>query len=132
MVVGRLPLIICVLFYSNGSKEKNGIVPLWDGLQSTGRWRSSIVIQKPIPAILINNSLVIRKKGITFALSKTTKMNRKDTYGIYNNTTEHISLLKYSKSSCGVDFLLNSAESTEKRGWFDTDKRYRTEFFEFY
>ena len=51
-------------------------------------------------------------------------MNRKDTYGIYNNTAEHISLLKYSKSSCGVDFLLNTAESTEKRGWFDTDKRY--------
>lgn len=59
-------------------------------------------------------------------------MNRKDTYGIYNNTAEHISLLKYSKSSCGVDFLLNTAESTEKRGWFDTDKRYRTDFFEFY
>ena len=45
-------------------------------------------------------------------------MNRKDTYGIYNNTAEHISL--------------NTAESTEKRGWFDTDKRYRTDFFEFY
>ena len=35
-------------------------------------------------------------------------MNRKDTYGIYNNTAEHISLLKYSKSSCGVDFLLQA------------------------
>ena len=44
----------------------------------------------------------------------------------------HSSLLKYSKSSCGVDFLLNTAESTEKRGWFDADKRYRTDFFEFY
>ena len=30
-----------------------------------------------------------------------------------------------------MDFLLNTAESTEKRGWFDTDKRYRTDFFEF-
>ena len=60
-------------------------------------------------------------------------MRSKDTYGIYNsNTAEHISLLKYSKSSCGVDFLLNTAESMEKRGWFDTDKRYRTDFFEFY
>lgn len=41
-------------------------------------------------------------------------MRSKDTYGIYNsNTAEHISLLKYSKSSCGVDFLLNTAESME-------------------
>lgn len=60
-------------------------------------------------------------------------MNHKETYGIFpDKTTEHISLLKYSKSSCGVDFLLNTAESTEKRGWFDADKRYRTDFFEFY
>lgn len=46
--------------------------------------------------------------------------------------TEHISLLKYSKSSCGVDFLLNTAESSEKTGWFNLDKRYKTDFFEFY
>ncbi len=60
-------------------------------------------------------------------------MNHKETYGIFpDKTTERISLLKYSKSSCGVDFLLNTAESTEKRGWFDTDKRYKTDFFEFY
>ena len=37
--------------------------------------------------------------------------------GIYpEKRTEHISLLKYSKSSCGVDFLLNTAESSEKTG----------------
>ena len=59
-------------------------------------------------------------------------MNRKDTYGIYNNTAEHISLLKYSKTACGVDFLLNTAESWEKRGWFDADKRYKTDTFEFF
>ena len=53
--------------------------------------------------------------------------------GIYpEKTTEHISLLKYSKSSCGVDFLLNTAESSEKTGWFNLDKRYKTNFFEFY
>ena len=60
-------------------------------------------------------------------------MTRKDSFGIYpGKTAEQISLLRYSKSSCGVDFLLNTAESTEKRGWFDTDKRYKTDFFEFY
>lgn len=53
--------------------------------------------------------------------------------GIYpEKRTEHISLLKYSKSSCGVDFLLNTAESLEKTGWFNLDKRYKTDFFEFY
>lgn len=53
--------------------------------------------------------------------------------GIYpEKRTEHISLLKYSKSSCGVDFLLNTAESSEKTGWFNLDKRYKTNFFEFY
>lgn len=53
--------------------------------------------------------------------------------GIYpEKRTEHISLLKYSKSSCGVDFLLNTAESSEKAGWFNLDKRYKTDFFEFY
>ena len=53
--------------------------------------------------------------------------------GIYpEKITEHISMLKYSKSSCGVDFLLNTAESSEKTGWFNLDKRYKTDFFEFY
>lgn len=49
-----------------------------------------------------------------------------------NKTAEQISLLRYSKSSCGVDFLLNTADSTEKRGWFDTGQCYKTDFFEFY
>ena len=45
---------------------------------------------------------------------------------------KHISILKYSKSSCGVDFLLNTADSTEKAGWFNIKKQYKTDFFEFY
>lgn len=48
------------------------------------------------------------------------------------NTEEHISLLKYTKSACGVDFLLNTADSSERRGWFDLHERYRADFFEFY
>lgn len=31
-----------------------------------------------------------------------------------------------------MDFLLNTAESSEKRGWFDLNERYKTDFFEFY
>lgn len=50
----------------------------------------------------------------------------------YPASNDHISLLKYSKSACGVDFLLNTAESSEKRGWFDMYPNYRTDFFEFY
>ncbi len=59
--------------------------------------------------------------------------NRKVPLGMFpDRTTDHISLLRYSKSACGVDFLLNTAESAEKRGWFDIDKQYKTDFFEFY
>lgn len=47
-------------------------------------------------------------------------------------SVERISLIKYSKTACGVDFLLNTARSSEKRGWFDTAKRYKTDFFEFF
>nr|WP_300725789.1 AraC family transcriptional regulator [uncultured Bacteroides sp.] len=49
-----------------------------------------------------------------------------------DKNARHISLVKYSKSSCGVDFLLNTAESWEKPGWFNANKRYKTDFFEFY
>lgn len=56
-------------------------------------------------------------------------MRHKESYSIYPvKAAEHISLLKYSKSSCGVDFLLNTAESSEKPGWFNIDKRYKTDF----
>lgn len=43
-------------------------------------------------------------------------------------TAEQISLLKYSKTSCGVDFLLCTADSEEKCGWFDIEKCYKTDF----
>lgn len=60
-------------------------------------------------------------------------MERKDRMGIHPlPNDDHISLLRYSKSSCGVDFLLNTAESSERRGWFDLYKNYKTDFFEFF
>lgn len=60
-------------------------------------------------------------------------MSNKNLLGIFPyKTADHISLLKYTKSACGVDFLLNTAESSEKRGWFDLNERYKTDFFEFY
>ena len=60
-------------------------------------------------------------------------MNYKKTLGIFPyKTAEHISLLKYTKSACGVDFLLNTAESSERRAWFDLHEQYKTDFFEFY
>lgn len=56
-------------------------------------------------------------------------MKQKDMLGVFpDKTAEQISLLKYSKTSCGVDFLLNTADSGEKRGWFDIEKRYKTDF----
>ena len=60
-------------------------------------------------------------------------MKYKEAYGIYpGDDNGQISLLKYSKSSCGVDFLLNTADNSEKPGWFNLNKRYKTDFFEFY
>lgn len=49
-----------------------------------------------------------------------------------NTTTAQTYLLKYNKSSCGVNFMLNTAESKEKTPWFNLAKRYKTDFFEFY
>lgn len=43
-----------------------------------------------------------------------------------------VTLLRYSKSACGVDFLLNTADNTYRRCWFDTAECYKTDFFEFY
>ena len=60
-------------------------------------------------------------------------MKHKDSFDIYaSKTAKHISILKYSKSSCGVDFLLNTAESSEKPGWFNLNEQYKTDFFEIY
>lgn len=39
-------------------------------------------------------------------------------------TASHISLLKYTKSACGVDFMLNTADSNERQGWFNLHERY--------
>lgn len=60
-------------------------------------------------------------------------MKFQESYGFFpGENSGQISLLKYSKSSCGVDFLLNTADCTEKPGWFNLSKRYKTDFFEFY
>ncbi|MGL4993533.1 MAG: helix-turn-helix domain-containing protein [Bacteroidales bacterium] len=60
-------------------------------------------------------------------------MKRQSPPGLFEEKeTDQISLLKYSKSSCGVDFLINTADNREKRGWFDIDRCYKTDFFEFY
>ncbi|MDE6682048.1 MAG: helix-turn-helix domain-containing protein [Muribaculaceae bacterium] len=40
--------------------------------------------------------------------------------------------LKYSKSACGVEFMLNVANSSERPSWFGWKERYATDFFEFY
>lgn len=40
--------------------------------------------------------------------------------------------LKYSKSACGVEFMLNVADSAERPAWFGWNDRYVTDFFEFY
>ena len=57
-------------------------------------------------------------------------MKRSDKLGIFpDSSAKQISLLKYSKTSCGVDFLLNTAESSEKKAWFNNDKRYKTDFY---
>lgn len=40
--------------------------------------------------------------------------------------------LKYSKSACGVEFMLNVADSSERPAWFGWKDKYATDFFEFY
>ena len=60
-------------------------------------------------------------------------MAYKNLMGIFPyKTASHISLLKYTKSACGVDFMLNTADSSERQGWFNLHERYKTDFFEFY
>ena len=57
----------------------------------------------------------------------------KNQMGIFPyKAVSHTSLLKYTKSACGVDFLLNTADSSERQGWFNLHERYKTDFFEFY
>lgn len=60
-------------------------------------------------------------------------MRQKNSFGVFPREMEQpISLLKYSKSTCGVDFLLNTADNSEKPAWFNLSKQYKTDFFEFY
>lgn len=60
-------------------------------------------------------------------------MTYKNLMGIFPyKTASHISLLKYTKSACGVDFMLNTADSNERQGWFNLHERYKTDFFEFF
>ena len=60
-------------------------------------------------------------------------MTYKNQMGIFPyKTASRISLLKYTKSACGVDFMLNTADSNERQGWFNLHERYKTDFFEFY
>lgn len=40
--------------------------------------------------------------------------------------------LKFSKTACGVEFMLNVADSSERPAWFGWKDRYVTDFFEFY
>lgn len=57
----------------------------------------------------------------------------KDKLGVFpDKTNNQISLMRYTKTSCGVDFLLNTADNVEKAPWFDLAPRYKTDFFEFY
>lgn len=51
-------------------------------------------------------------------------MTYKNQMGIFPyKTASHISLLKYTKSACGVDFMLNTADSNERQGWFNLHER---------
>ena len=60
-------------------------------------------------------------------------MRQKNRVGVFlGEMGQPVSLLKYSKSACGVDFLLNTADNSEKPGWFKLSKQYKTDFFEFY
>lgn len=58
---------------------------------------------------------------------------RKDRLGTFPEKTDRqLALMRYTKTSCGVDFLLNTADSSEKAPWFHFSDRYQTDFFEFY
>ncbi len=60
-------------------------------------------------------------------------MNYSDKLGVFpERSGEQISLMRYTKTSCGVDFMLNTATSAERPLWFETGKSYKTDFFEFF
>lgn len=60
-------------------------------------------------------------------------MNYKDQLGIFpEQTTSQIQLVKYTKTSCGVDFMLNTDESSHKDILQNELLRYKADFFEFF
>ena len=61
------------------------------------------------------------------------KVNSTKELGTFSDVkASQLALMHYTKTACGVDFLLNTADSTEKAPWFHIKKRYMTDFFEFY
>lgn len=61
------------------------------------------------------------------------KVNSTKELGTFSDVkASQLALMHYTKTACGVDFLLNTADSTEKAPWFHIKKRYITDFFEFY
>lgn len=59
--------------------------------------------------------------------------SNRDRLGAFPEKTDRqLALMRYTKTSCGVDFLLNTADSSEKVPWFHFSDRYQTDFFEFY
>lgn len=50
----------------------------------------------------------------------------------WKDMEEYIETIRFSKTRCGVDFMINTADHTERRAWFDKSERYTTDFFEFF
>ncbi|MBP7856826.1 MAG: helix-turn-helix transcriptional regulator [Prevotella sp.] len=60
-------------------------------------------------------------------------MNYKDRLGIFpEQTSSQIQLLKYTKTSCGVDFMLNTDDGRRKNILQNELLRYKADFFEFF
>lgn len=60
-------------------------------------------------------------------------MSYKDRLGAFPERSHNqIQLLKYTKTSCGVDFMLNTDESWKKNILLNELTRYKTDFFEFF
>lgn len=60
-------------------------------------------------------------------------MGYKDQLGIFPEKTDNqIQLLKYTKTSCGVDFMLNTDQSSSRNLLLNELARYKADFFEFF
>lgn len=61
------------------------------------------------------------------------RMNYKDRLGIFpEQTSDQIQLVRYTKTSCGVDFMLNTDESRRRDILQNEMLRYKADFFEFF